>query len=192
MILIGVAVAQANAVIQAIHTLAQQGVGPGRGRFAIENISQQSMSVGIDFVQEAKQQDMTLSFLTPTLLKQDNQHLKQAPCFSLLLKRILWRTEQFLQTLPNPVELPNDLRRQLIQQATHVTIESSVLEWHNTPRYSARQKAWMPFGGLCGKVHYLNVPNILLPWLQLSEWLHLGNKTTFGHGRIAIQSTYQE
>jgi hypothetical protein len=44
----------------------------------------------------------------------------------------------------------------------------------------------MPFGGILGVLQYQQVAPHLLIWLQLAEWLHVGNKTTFGHGRIGL------
>lgn len=185
LLLMGDGVHHAQAVCDALDVLSVQGVGPGRGRFVLDTVIRHPISLPLSPLPIATQ-DITLQLCTPTLLKQDNQHLKQAPSMLLLLKRIIGRVQGLLPAHAAAEGVPADVQRHLLQLAAPVACEASTLSWHNTPRYSARQKAWMPFGGLCGSIRYLQVPPELQLWLQWAQWLHIGNKTTFGHGQIRV------
>ena len=182
-ILIGSGIQYAPELCAAIHHLAAQGVGPGRGQFEVESIEKKLIQLDELLPQES---DITLHFLTPTLIKEDNRHIKDAPSMQLLIKRIINRAEGYLQSLAVPVQVPEMLKQSLLQQADQILPATHDIAWHNMPRYSARQKVWMPFGGMCGSLQFEKLPVSLLQWLQLAQWLHIGNKTTFGHGRIGM------
>lgn len=183
LLLLGEGVRHTPAVVDALNTLSTQWVGPCHGRFTIDDISRQSVMLPSSQL-PASAQDICVQLHTPTLLKQDNQHLKQAPSMLLLLKRTLGRVQGLLQGHV----VPGDMKQHLLQQAAAVACTSAELSWHSTPRYSARQKAWMPFGGLSGRLLYRQVPPELFLWLQWAQWLHIGNKTTFGHGEIRVHA----
>jgi CRISPR-associated protein Csx16 len=188
-ILIGTGVKYAAGLCAAIQQLGAQGVGPGRGQFVPENIECKMIQLA-ELSPQAS--DITLHFLSPTLIKENNRHIKNAPSMQLLIKRIISRAELYLQHLTVPVQLPDTLKQALLQQADQILPVKHEIEWHSTPRYSARQKAWMPFGGMSGSLQFERLPVSLLIWLELAQWLHIGNKTTFGHGRIAIAPISQE
>jgi CRISPR-associated protein Csx16 len=185
LILIGHGVAHASALTNAIHHLARAGVGPGRGQFSVEDIECQTINLGANAV-PMQARDIVLRLMSPTLLKEDNAHIKHAPSLPLLLKRILSRVDIFLSQIPESTPISNGLRQRLLDQASVAHTSNAQVTWHSTPRYSARQKAWMPFGGVVGLLQYQNVAFSILVWLQLAEWLHVGNKTSFGHGRIGV------
>ena len=89
------------------------------------------------------------------------------------------------QHLPDKA-LSSQVKRALLLQARQIHPIDTQLEWIKTRRYSAKSKKWMAFNGLIGSIILPNVPPSLLLWLQLAEWIHIGNKTTFGYGRIAL------
>lgn len=184
-LLLGEGVQHATALTDALQRLSTLGVGPGRGRFSIEAISCEPITLPRP-EHSVTASTLSVLFHTPTLLKQGNQHLKEMPSMLLLIKRILGRVQGLLPAST----IPEDLKQHLLQQASNVScsLAESALSWHSTPRYSARQKAWMPFGGLCGSLLYRQVPPELELWLKWAQWLHIGNKTTFGHGEIRVLS----
>jgi CRISPR-associated protein Csx16 len=184
-ILIGTGVAYTSALTNAIHRLGTAGVGPGRGQFNVESIECQPIKLSANTA-KSQERDLILRLMSPTLLKKDNAHIQHAPPLELLLKRLFSRVDQFLGQLPDSRPLPPVLRHSLLQSASAASVSNEQLTWQSTPRYSARQKAWMPFGGILGVLEYQQVAPHLLVWLQLAEWLHIGNKTTFGHGRIGL------
>lgn len=52
------------------------------------------------------------------------------------------------------------------------------------PRLSFRQRAFMDFDGLVGNVTYTDVPGELAALARAAELLHIGQKATFGLGRV--------
>ncbi|WP_305908581.1 CRISPR system precrRNA processing endoribonuclease RAMP protein Cas6 [Methylomarinum sp. Ch1-1] len=62
------------------------------------------------------------------------------------------------------------------------------LSWYQWDRYSHRQKQKMTFGGVIGTLRLQGNLTPFLPLLQQGQWLHVGNKTTFGMGRYSIMS----
>jgi len=75
---------------------------------------------------------------------------------------------------------------QLVEQAERLGAEVDY-RWCDWQRYSHRQQQEMKFGGVLGKLTLLgeDLPTFL-PFLQAGQWLHVGNKTTFGMGRYVI------
>jgi len=66
---------------------------------------------------------------------------------------------------------------------------SHQLYWCQWERYSQRQQQKMTFGGVMGTLQLNGDLTPFLPLLQLGQWLHVGNKTTFGMGRYTIIPT---
>ncbi|MBL1266002.1 CRISPR system precrRNA processing endoribonuclease RAMP protein Cas6 [Methylomicrobium sp. RS1] len=63
------------------------------------------------------------------------------------------------------------------------------LNWCQWDRYSSRQKQTMTFGGVIGTLRLEGDLMPFLPLLQQGQWLHVGNKTSFGMGHYAIVPT---
>jgi hypothetical protein len=55
-------------------------------------------------------------------------------------------------------------------------------------RYSNRQKQKVPLGGMIGEATYEGHFEDLLPILKLAELIHIGKATSFGFGRIRLQT----
>ena len=63
------------------------------------------------------------------------------------------------------------------------------LRWCDWERYSNRQQQSMVFGGVLGELTLSGQQlAVFLPLLNQGQWLHLGNKTTFGMGHYQITS----
>lgn len=60
------------------------------------------------------------------------------------------------------------------------------LTWCQWERYSHRQQQKMTFGGVIGRLQLRGELAPFLSLLQQGQWLHVGNKTTFGMGHYAI------
>ncbi len=172
--LFGDATRHEMALVSAVEALAEAGVGPGRGRFTLVDVQKShspwDTSTGADRA--------VLEFMTPTLIKADNRFLDTAPDLRVVMQRGLGRLAHLGHVLAP------DSKEQLLAVAQRAVLQRADLQWRTSPRYSARQQAWMPFGGLQGSVHYFGVDASLWPWMRVVEYLHLGNKTTFGHGHI--------
>lgn len=61
-------------------------------------------------------------------------------------------------------------------------------EWCDWERYSNRQQQKMILGGVLGEIKLTGQLKPFLPILQLGQWIHAGNKTTFGMGLYAIET----
>ncbi|MGR9012488.1 MAG: CRISPR system precrRNA processing endoribonuclease RAMP protein Cas6, partial [Gammaproteobacteria bacterium] len=59
--------------------------------------------------------------------------------------------------------------------------------WCNWARYSNRQQQKMVLGGVLGKINLSGQLQPFLPIIHLGQWLHAGNKTTFGMGLYSIE-----
>lgn len=75
--------------------------------------------------------------------------------------------------------------KELAEQAERIDA-SHQLNWCQWDRYSQRQQQKMTFGGVIGTLRLSGDLAPFLPLLQQGQWLHVGNKTTFGMGRYAI------
>jgi CRISPR/Cas system endoribonuclease Cas6 (RAMP superfamily) len=58
--------------------------------------------------------------------------------------------------------------------------------WCQWDRYSNRQQQKMTMGGVLGHLTLTGELAPFLPLLHLGQWLHVGNKTTFGMGQYGI------
>ncbi len=73
----------------------------------------------------------------------------------------------------------------LVQHAEKIDCTTR-FEWYEWQRYSSRQKQKMMFGGVVGELKLQGDLSVFLPMLLLGQWLHVGNKTTFGMGHYQI------
>lgn len=75
---------------------------------------------------------------------------------------------------------------ELAELAQAVTCETH-FRWCDWARYSNRQQQKMPFGGVLGELRLTGQLQPFLPIIQIGQWLHAGNKTTFGMGLYSIE-----
>lgn len=180
----------AREIQRAFFQLAREGVGPKRGQFMIEDIQKTLFSPHSLTLLPAPK-PVRFVFETPTLLKQNNAVLHTAPSLNVLMQRILFRVESILQ-LDRPADAPKaqivppPLWKHLLHETAQVALLEDHTQWQQKSRYSARQKAWMPFGGIQGAVFYGAVSPVVALWLQLAQTVYLGNKTTFHHGKVSV------
>ncbi len=169
------------ATCAALMRMAEMGVGPGLGKFEVRHLRVQPFQLP-ELSKLPAYRDVYLALSTPVLLKEDNMHMKQAPSMLQLMKRILARTQSLWPDHPMPI----GLQQFLLRKAATICGTASHMRWESQPRYSARQKTWMPFGGLTGLLEFKAVPAEIQLWLHWAEILHIGNKTTFGQGQLSI------
>jgi CRISPR/Cas system endoribonuclease Cas6 (RAMP superfamily) len=62
----------------------------------------------------------------------------------------------------------------------------TAFSWCQWDRYSNRQQQKMTMGGVLGRITLTGELTPFLPLLHLGQWLHVGNKTTFGMGQYDI------
>ncbi|MBL8237410.1 MAG: CRISPR system precrRNA processing endoribonuclease RAMP protein Cas6 [Bryobacterales bacterium] len=58
---------------------------------------------------------------------------------------------------------------------------------YDLTRRSYRQGRWMDFDGVVGWLEYEGAVESVLPWLRAAEVLHVGQKASFGLGRVEVR-----
>jgi CRISPR-associated endoribonuclease Cas6 len=127
---------------------------------------------------------LTLRFLTPTRLVYAGS-LTDSLDFHVLL-RVLLRRLSNLAYFHCGTDLQLDFRG-LIAAAEQVQTVASHLRWYDWERYSSRQDARMPMGGVLGRVTYAGDLQPFLPLLWLGSYVHVGKGTSFGLGKYVIE-----
>ena len=200
--LFGEAIVAADDLIGAVHQVGQSGLGRQRGRFELNLVQEVTLQgarliwseetgwLGAQPAMDARGllaitppasvSSLELNFLTPLMLKADNR-LQSLPEMPLLIRRLLGRYSQL-----TGVTLATEISQPLLADAQKVVIERHDTRLSRDQRYSARQRQLMPQQGILGRAKYAGPMTALVPWLVLGEWLHLGNKTTFGYGLYRI------
>jgi len=177
--LIGEAIQDASIVQVAIEYLGlQMSLGSGQGYYKIIAIEKSQP----DFNPPMPADFITLYFPTHLRLKKNNKLYKQSPDFQLLITRLLGRIKTLQQAYMG-VTSDRDYFHYLITKAQEVKISKSDMQWQDWTRFSGRQKQWMKFGGLKGNIRYSGDLEPFMEILTLGEWLHIGNKTSFGLGK---------
>ena len=195
----------------AFHQLGQMGLGKGRGKFRLNQITfpapndgasetriynHQSQMLSSDFevsewaqllesVTNLNPGEITLRFTTPTRIMNQGLIINTLP-FDLLMRTIFRRLSLLGRIhCQHPWDLPYG---ELIELATQsVTTTANHLRWVDWERYSTRQHQRMKFGGFVGEVTYRGNLQPFLPFILLGEAAHVGKNATFGLGRYFVE-----
>lgn len=129
---------------------------------------------------------LRVRMLSPLRLRRENKPVRENdlnfPIFlSALLRRISMLTYFF-----SPTPLETDFA-DLTRKAAQVEISGRDVRWRELTRYSSRQRAEIPMGGLTGEFR-LEADGLALfwPYLWLGQWTHVGRGCTMGLGRYAL------
>jgi len=133
----------------------------------------------------SQHQRLSMTLTTPLRLKSRGKILSSALKGEDIIKA-LFRRYYLLQEFYSPDYQPPDFS-ELGQQALKINAEHQ-LKWHHWSRYSNRQQQTMPLGGVVGKIHLTGKLAPFLPLLYQGQWLHIGNKTSFGLGCYQLES----
>jgi hypothetical protein len=126
----------------------------------------------------------TLHLLTPLRIK-ENGRFASALSFRSLVFAMLRRTLE-IAWFHVPTAPIDWTFQSLLDQASAVQM-TSTLAWHDWDRYSNRQQAKIPLGGLVGTVKLEGDLAPFAPLLRSAEILHVGKGATLGLGRIAVE-----
>ncbi|SJM89918.1 conserved hypothetical protein [Crenothrix polyspora] len=133
----------------------------------------------------ATQNALTLNFTTPLHIQKQGKvlgHDMTAKDFLLALIRRYYLLQEFYGHDYQP---PNF--SQLAELAQQIICTSN-FTWCQWQRYSNRQQQKMRFDGVLGRLTLTGDLSIFLPMIQAGQWLHIGNKTTFGMGLYTIEA----
>jgi len=160
----------------------QMGLGYEQGKYKIIKIDHsQPLLTAIEKTQQIK-----LHLPTRLRLKNKNRLQKDKPEFQLIITRLSGRLKT-LEKAYMEKETQQDSYQELIHKAKAITIKNSKIKWDDWDRFSGSQKKWMKFGGLMGDVTYTGNLQPFMEPLELGEWLHIGNKTSFGLGKYEME-----
>ncbi len=130
--------------------------------------------------------EVSLKFLTQTRLKFGDD-LTMDFTFRMLVFKMLRRVLELAYFYSPQAEINWEFH-DLLVAANDVQIAKRNLQWVDYDRYSNRQQAKMKLGGFIGD---LTLSGDLAPFLDLlaySEVLHVGKGTTFGLGRVEVDT----
>ncbi len=125
-----------------------------------------------------------VQLLTPLRLKGEHGLVQQAPAALFLLRRLLARAAMLAGVRAAALPLADSA----LEQVAALRLTQQDLHWDDLTRYSARQQAELPLGGLTGWLRYSSheAMDAVCAWLAMGEWLHVGTKTTFGLGAYRL------
>ncbi|WP_341325691.1 CRISPR system precrRNA processing endoribonuclease RAMP protein Cas6 [Methylotuvimicrobium sp. KM2] len=128
-------------------------------------------------------EQITLQVMTPLRIQQKGQILSEKMTgkdFLMALIRRYYLLQEF-----HGIDYQSPDFHELAKQAEAVWSRNR-FSWCQWKRYSSRQKQTMSFTGVLGEMQLTGPLSSFLPYLTQGQWLHVGNKTTFGMGGYRI------
>jgi hypothetical protein len=177
----------------ALARLAEKGLGPGRGRAALERTEELALD---DSHRESGSPNrvvlepesrgistVTVQFRTPTELKSGGE-VADRPEFAILFRRLRDRIST-LRTLYGQGPLQIDFRA-LGERAAQVRMRQCQLTWEQVNRRSGRTGQVHSIGGFTGEAVYEGDLAEFLPWLKAARWVGVGRQTVWGKGDVRV------
>lgn len=130
-----------------------------------------------------RRRSITVDFVTPTRLQYDGSLVEELtfPVFwAAVSRRVSLLCSLYAQF---PCSADWDYLHTLSHQ---VSVRATNVKWFDWERYSKRQGARMPLGGLKGAVEFEGPLSAFMPWLAAGQILHVGKNSAFGLGKYRI------
>jgi hypothetical protein len=177
--------------------LAEQGLGPGRGRAVLDRVEQLDLgdcplalahlpgppsTLALDRSSEPVS-SARVRFLTPTELKSDGE-LATRPEFPVLFGRLRDRIST-LRALYGSGPLDLDFRA-MGHRAAGIELAECSVAWEHAQRKSGRTGQVHSLGGFAGDARYTGDLAEFLPWLQAARWVGAGRQTVWGKGDVRV------
>ena len=137
-------------------------------------------------VPDADADRLSIHLLTPLRIKYEN-HLEAKLPFHILIRGALRRISTLCASFGDGE--PDLDYRGLVERAHRVGFGADNLHWFDWKRYSNRQDQSMLMGGIVGSATYEGNLSEYIPLMRFCEKVHLGKQTTFGLGKINIESS---
>lgn len=131
----------------------------------------------------APQASVTLTFTTPLQLQKQGKVLAANMTAKDFLMALMRRYYLLYEFYGRDYQAP--LFSQLAKQALSIDSRAE-FKWCPWQRYSSRQQQKMRIDGVLGQLTLTGDLQAFLPLIQAGQWLHVGNKTTFGMGQYHI------
>ncbi len=161
----------------------QMGLGYEQGKYKVINIVQSNYSPENIKINSKDNSTIKLCLPTRLRLKENNKLQRHPPTFSLFCARLLGR----LKTLETAYAGTQSDYQELIHSAKDIKMGNTSTKWDDWDRFSGSQRKWMKFGGLMGEISYKGDLQPFMDVLSLGEWIHIGNKTSFGLGKYKME-----
>ena len=209
LILIGKAIDYLPYFIYAFEELGRIGIGIGRGKYKLMEVAQEPPPLDgeyqrrviyqgtnkmldkihrpaqwKDIISSPPQDEISLSFLTPTRLKYKNRLISE-PEFHVLFRNLLRRIS-LLSYFHCEHRLDDSEFATLIKLTEEVKISNRALYWKDWERYSNRQETRMKMGGFMGEITYRGKFELFWPYFALGEYIHIGKGSSFGLGKYNL------
>ncbi len=198
-------------IVGAFPHMGRTGMGYGRGRFTLHQVSLLSadgsqtvlLSPDGDQVQMPQQgisaeqiaqraadsnaARLTLHFQTPTRLIHQGKLLK-VPLFHVLMARLLERYDLIGAEYGDDfTPVPPDLRTELLARAERIQLVENRTRWQDVFSHSRRSGSRSPIGGLIGEATYSGDLAPFRTWLLWGSYLQVGKNTVKGDGWYAVR-----
>ncbi|GAB6183880.1 CRISPR system precrRNA processing endoribonuclease RAMP protein Cas6 [Thermodesulfovibrio hydrogeniphilus] len=200
LILIGKAIQHFPYFLYAFDRLGQIGIGKGRGRFKVERVVSNEVTVYENEIfikteptvievmgNESFNNDISeikLKILTPLRIKFERKLVDKLE-FHILMRNLLRRLSLLCYF---HCEQNVDINaKELVEKAMQVKTKNSSLRWLDWERYSNRQQERMKLGGVVGEIVFEGKLSSFLPILKAGEIVHAGKNTAFGLGRYEVE-----
>jgi hypothetical protein len=198
--------------VLAVAEVGRVGVGPGRGKFAVEEIwavdpftqrQEQVLATGESLVRVPHVQvdgkaispltqsllahlsptnELTLRFLTPLRLEEKGRQFK-TPDFAVFFRRLLYRLDDLGRQFAGQTRRNPAEVAYLHHLADQVRLVESNTRWHELWSHSSRKDDKTPLSGLVGSATYLASSwELLLPWLIWGQATQVGKSVVKGNG----------
>ena len=174
--------------------LVREGLGPGRGRAELLDVSQldergppktlggEPTPITLDLSPEAGEiARVHVRFVTPTELK-SGQQLVEQPDFGVLASRIRDRLSTLRERYDaGPLEI--DFRG-FGERASRVRMTRCELQRVEVERRSSKTGQTHAIGGFVGEAEYEGDLAEFIPYLRAAKWTGVGRQTVWGKGEI--------
>ncbi|PUB72156.1 MAG: cytosolic protein [gamma proteobacterium symbiont of Ctena orbiculata] len=127
--------------------------------------------------------EITLYIHTRLRLKDQGALMRGQLPLVVLIDRLAGRVNTLAAMYCSGPMLPPEEKTALVTLARTAAMVRDDTRWSDWSRDSKDMK----FGGLEGTITYQNVPGVLLPWLNLGQWIGVGGKTSFGLGLYSTE-----
>ena len=210
MVLIGSAIAQLPLIIYAWQRALVRGLGKLHSQARLQNVSlalnqdasesviiytaqagaaviahEHLLKKDLNDVPNIPPKSITLSIKTPLRTQKQGKILSQDMTgrdFIMALVRRYYLLEEFHTT---HYQAPDFSALAELALGINATTQFHWCDWE---RYSNRQQQKMALGGVLGQITLSGALQPFLPLLQMGQWIHIGNKTSFGMGLYTLKA----
>jgi hypothetical protein len=189
--------------LYAFETLGEMGLGPARGRFSIDKVTDTVTKENLydtkakniirmpttqtisDFCHKTETNKVTLKFITPTkLLNKDRSIATLYP--DIFIKRLLRRGSMLAQLYMQPWDL--DYKSLISEFVQSTTMETSNTRKQTIRTHSQRQQQTQNHQTMSGSVTFKGDIDPYMPLYKLGSVMHIGSGTSRGFGKYVASA----